>query len=169
MGDNMREDDIYIESLFDLLNLRFAPQPRPRNPEWLGGIEEIVALQKQFQIFQQGRSFRDSMALVNAGGFWNWRAKKRWYDLLSILDRFPSNIAGQNGNDAIVNALITNLASANPLPVYFKAHDGRLDDRVLVRDRDRPLFYLEQDYLTISLPLRPGTRRGVRRRRQQQP
>jgi hypothetical protein len=167
MGDMMREDDIYIESLLDLLNLRFAPTPRPRPGEWLGGIEEVVALQKQFEIFQQGRAFKDSVALLNAGGFWNSRAKKRWYDLLLLLGQLPSNRAGQNGNDAVISALITNLGSTNPLPVYFKAHDGRSDDRVLVRDRDRPLFYLEQDYLTISLPLRPRTRRGVRRRQQQ--
>jgi hypothetical protein len=164
MGAFMREDDIYIESLFDLLNLRFAPAPRPRAREWLGGIEEIAALQQQFDIFQQGRSFKDSVALLNAGGFWNWRAKKRWYDLLSILNELPSNRAGQNGNDAIVNALITNLAAANPLPVYFKAHDGREDERVLIRDRDRPLFYLQQDYLTVSIPLRPRATGGARRR-----
>jgi hypothetical protein len=164
MGMLMREDDIYIGSLFDLLNLRFGPTPTPRHREWLGGVEEIAVLQKQFEIFQQGRSFKDSVALLNAGGFWNWRAKKRWYDLLSILDQLSSNRAGQNGNDAIVNALVTNLALANPLPVYFKAHDGREDDRVLVRDRDRPLFYLQQDYLTISIPLRPRTTRRTRPR-----
>jgi hypothetical protein len=168
MGDMMREDDIFIENLFDLLNLRFAPAPRPRGGEWLGGIDEIASLQQHFGIFQQGRSFSDSVALLNAGGFWNWRARKRWYELLSILDRLPSNRAGQNGNDAIVDALITNLAGANPLPVYFKAHDGREDDRVLIRDRDRPVFYLEQDFLTISLPLRPRTRRGIRRIQQRQ-
>jgi hypothetical protein len=168
MGEMMREDDVYIESMFDLLNLRFCPTPRPRASEWLGGIEEMAALQKQFEIFQRDRSFRDSIALLNAGGFWNSRAKKRWYDLLSTLGELPSNQRGQTGNDAIVNALITNLGSPNPLPVYFTAHDSRLDDRVVVRDRDRPLFYLEQDYLTISLPLRPRRRRGVQRRQTRQ-
>jgi hypothetical protein len=165
MGDMMREDDIYIESLFDLLNIRFAPTPRPRPGEWLGGIEEIAALQRQFQIFQQGRTFKDSVALLNAGGFWNWRAKKRWYDLLSVLNQLPSNRTGQNGDDAIINALIANLAATNPLPVFFKAHDGRDDDRVLLRDRDRPLFYLNEDYLTVSIPMRPRrTVRAARRR-----
>jgi hypothetical protein len=168
MGDLMKEDDIFIESLFDLLNLRFAPTPTGRGAaEWLGGIEEVAVLQRQFQIFQQGRSFKDSVALLNAGGFWNWRAKKRWYDLLSILDRTPSNQAGQNGNEAIVNALIANLAPAAAilLPVYFKGHPASEDGRVLIRDGDRPLFYLEQNYLTVSIPLRPR-RRGRARPRQ---
>jgi len=165
MGDFMKEDDIFIESLFDVLNLRFAPTPRDRGAtEWLGGVEEIAALQKQFQIFRQGRSFKDSVAFLNAGGFWNWRAKKRWYDLLSDLVRRASNRVGQNGDEAIVNALIANLGVADPLPAFFKAHDLRDDDRVVIRERDRPLFYLERDYLTVSIPLVPRTRARARPR-----
>jgi len=151
----MVEDDIYISSLFDLLNLRFGPTQAI--PENLGGIEEMAALQKEFQIFKRGRSFRDSAAIMNLGGFWNAEAKTRWYRLLDDLKDYESNVTKQNGNDAIVNALIRNLASPKPLPVHFKAHDSRAEGerRVFVSREARPIFYMERDYLTISLPMKP--------------
>jgi len=156
MGDKMQEDDIYIASLFDVLNLRFAPTPEP---EWMGGIKEMTALQKEFKIFQKGRSFKDSVAFMNMGGFWNSRAKTRWYELLEDLEKYGSN-KGQNANDDIVTALIANLESRNPLPIYFKAHNYGDDKRVLIEDKNsRPIFYIATDYLTISIPMRPKRKR----------
>jgi len=162
MGWIMKEDDIYIGSLLDLLNLRFAPSPGD-GQEWFGGIDEIVALQKQFRIFQRKRSFKDSVALLNLGGLWSARAKNRWYALLEDLDSYKSNVDGMNGNDRIVHAIIENLASADPLPIYFKAHDSRASEaakRVIAGEEARPLFYLEQNYLTISLPMKPRSSRS---------
>jgi len=42
------------------------------------------------------------------------------------------------------------------LPVYFDLHDlasSADGNRVIITDRARPLFYMKQDYLVISLPL----------------
>ncbi len=155
MGRMMKEDDIFIDSLFDLLNLRFGPTEF--GADNFGGIVEMAALQKEFQIFKRGRSFRDSAAIMNLGGFWNARAKNRWYSLLADLKNYDSNIPKQNGNDAIVNALIKNLASEPPLPVYFKAHDSRGEGerRVIVGAEPHPLFYIDREYLTVSLPMKP--------------
>jgi hypothetical protein len=165
MGRRMMEDDIYIGSLFDLLNLRFAPSQGP-GPDNFGGIDEMAALQKEFQIFKRSRSFRDSAAIMNLGGFWNARAKNRWHRLLDDLKEYDSNQRGKNGNDAIVSALIKNLESADPLPVYFKAHDSRIagERQVFVSRERRPLFYIEQDFLTISLPMMPRPKAKQRRK-----
>jgi hypothetical protein len=161
MGAFMKEDDIYIASLLDLLNLRFAPSQD--GDEWFGGLEEMIALQKEFKIFKRGRSFKDSVRILNLGGFWNNRAKNRWYKLLEDLKKYKSNKAGENGDQSIVKALIKNLASNKPLPVHFEAHDSREPggDLVLVDQDPKPIFYIEEPpYLTISLPMKPKPKRS---------
>ena len=155
MGVYMKEDDLYISSMLDLLNLRFGPTQGLA--EDLGGIDEMVMLQKEFKVFKRGRSFRDSAAVLGLGGFWNMRAKNRWFLLLERLGDVASNIKGRNGNDAIVEALVANLAAKKPLPVHFKAHDAgvtKADAQVLIGLEPRPLFYDARDYLTVSLPMK---------------
>jgi hypothetical protein len=41
MGDFMRQDDILIPSLLDLLNLRFAPNTEDPKDDLVGGLDEI--------------------------------------------------------------------------------------------------------------------------------
>ena len=66
-----------------------------------------------------------------------------------------SDKPNENGDQRIVNALIANLARPDPLPCYMTAHE--MDDpehgQVIVTENHRPLFYIEQDFLTISLPM----------------
>jgi hypothetical protein len=168
MGKFMGPDDIYIEYLFELLNIRFSPTPveapddvdnfgKIPNPSF-GGIEEIVELQRDFQIFQLGRTFERSIAILNLGGQWNARVRNRWYALLADLVHYGSNVNGMNGNDAIVSSLIKNLGEKRVLPVYFKAHDSRKKNKriVIVGDEPKPIFYIDQEYLTISLPMKPA-------------
>jgi hypothetical protein len=162
MGQFMKDDDIYIGSQIDLLNLRFAPALE-READWFGGIDEMVALQKEFKIFQKGRSFRDSASILNLGGFYNVRAKNRWYTLLEHLADYQSDTVGINADIAIVTALIKNLESKSPLPVYFKPHDGRKPPKwqVMILSNDSPLFYIDQEYLTISLPMAPRRKKRM--------
>jgi hypothetical protein len=54
-----------------------------------GTIEEMTALQKEFQIFQEGRSFKDSVRILNLGGLWNWAAKNRYYKVLEYWGGCP--------------------------------------------------------------------------------
>ena len=110
MGRLMKEDDIFISGLFDLMNLRFGPSQGPG--EAFGGIEEMSALQKEFQIFQKGRSFRDCVAVLNLGGFWNARARNRWLKLIGELDQYDSDEPGVNGNDRIMN--MENISLTDP-------------------------------------------------------
>lgn len=153
MGWFMKEHDIYIGSMLDELNLRFAPSQGKDTHN--GGIEELVALQKEFKIFKKGRSFKTSVMALNLGAR-NNEVKNRWYDLIGALSKHDSNRPKQNGDVAIVNALIKNLAAKSPLPVYFTSHDmsGEKENaQVKIIDKSRPVHYLEQDYLTISLPM----------------
>lgn len=153
MGWFMKEHDIYIGSMLDELNLRFAPSQGMDTHN--GGIDEMVALQKEFKIFKKGRSFKTSVAALNLGAR-NNEVKNRWYDLLGSLGKHDSNRSKENGDVAIVNALVKNLASKAPLPVYFVSHDMRgekANAQVKITDKGRPVHYLEQDYLTISLPM----------------
>ncbi len=155
MGYFLQEHDIYVASLFDELNVRFAPSQG--KDSHYGGIEEMVALQKEFKIFKRGRSFKTSVSVLNIGAF-NNDLKNRWHRYLEKLDNYDSDRKGQNGDVAIVSALIKNLAASNPLPVYFTSHDmrGAAENRqVRVLENSRPLFYLEVDYLAISMPMQP--------------
>lgn len=172
MGKFMQDDDILIESFFELLNLRFAP-PLVEAPNAIdtehgihnlayGGVVEFAALQREFQIFRAGRSFRDSVAVLNLGGLWNSRARNRWYALLADLRNYGSNRDALNGDEAIVNALITNFAAKKLRPVYFKAHDSTIKNRRIVfvdeDDESNPIFYInppDPNYLTISIPMKP--------------
>jgi hypothetical protein len=157
MGRIMKEDDIFISGLFDLMNLRFGPSQGPK--EAFGGIEEMKYLQEEFQIFQRGRSLRDCVAVLNLGGFWNARARNRWLELIGDLVNYPSDEPGVNGNDRIMNMMIENLASDRPLPVLFQAHDSRSEDgrRVVVRTAPTGLFYMTQNYIIVSIPMLPKT------------
>ena len=154
MGYFLKEHDIYVGSLLDEFNVRFAPA-QGKDTQY-GGIQEMVALQKEFKIFKKGRSFRTSVSALNVGAF-NNDLKNRWHKYLDNLARHTSNKAGQNGDVAIVAALIKNLASKAPLPVYFMSHDLREDPRVIITDKARPLFYMSTDYMTISFPMQPAS------------
>ncbi len=161
MGVGVRPDDIYIFTFLDLFNLRFGPaeasRPGSRN---YGGIAEMAALQREFQIFKEGRPFVTSAALLGLGGLLNNPAKNRWFEVLGELPKFASDRPEENGDQRIVNALIANFKKAHPLPCVMRAHDGRESgaSRVFVAESDTPLFYFNQPQsLTISLPMRPST------------
>ena len=150
MGWFMKEHDIYIGSMLDELNLRFAPSQGLATHQ--GGIGEMVALQKEFKILKKGRSFKTSVAALNLGAR-NNEVKNRWLDLVGALNQHASNVPKQDGDAAIVNALVKNLAAKSPLPVYFTSHPMQENAQVKITDKSRPVHYLEQDYLTVSLPM----------------
>ena len=150
MGWFVKEHDIYIGSMLDELNLRFAPSQGLATLQ--GGVDEMVALQKEFKILKKGRSFKTSVAALNLSAR-NNEVKNRWLDLIGALSRHESNVPKMDGDAAIVNALVKNLASKAPLPVYFTSHPMQENAQVQITDKSRPVHYLEQDYLTVSLPM----------------
>jgi hypothetical protein len=154
MGHFMKEHDIYVGTLQEKLNLRFAPTLGSK--QQYGGLDEMVALQKEFEIFKEGRRFETSIAALNLTGLSNHDVKNKFHLYLASLRRVRSNISKQNGDAAIVGAIVKNLGAKKPLPVYFELHDMNASkdaNRVVVTERARPLFYMKQDYLVISLPL----------------
>jgi hypothetical protein len=156
MGMFMQEHDVYVGTMLDELNLRFAPSHSAK--EQHGGIDEMVELQKEFGIFKEGRPFWKSAQALHLGGSANHEVKNRFYDYLKFLRRQKSNVKGRNGDDAIVAAIAKNLASKKPLPVHFATHDmrGEGDAKgVIIRESHKPLFYMKNDYLSISLPSAP--------------
>ena len=150
MGWFMKEHDIYIGSMLDELNLRFAPSQGLATLQ--GGVDEMVALQQEFKILKKGRSFRTSVAALNLSAR-NNEVKNRWLDLIGALSKHESNVPKMDGDAAIVNALVKNLAAKAPLPVYFTSHPMQENAQVKITDKSRPVHYLEQDYLTVSLPM----------------
>jgi hypothetical protein len=156
VGFFMKHNDILIGSMLDRLNVRFAP---PQGKEkTFGGVEEMAALQKEFGIFKKGRPFSLSVSVLNLASY-NNDARNHWHDLLGNLNRHKSNKPGLDGDQAIVAALVKNLAAKKPLPVFFTSHDMRADkasERVIITDKGRPLFYMDLDYLVISLPMKPA-------------
>lgn len=154
MGFFMKEHDVYVGSLQESLNVRFAPTLKGKQMH--GGLDEMVALQKEFAIFKEGRSFESSIAALNLTGHYNVETKNRFLEYLRSLRKVKSNVTGKTGDKAIVEALVRNLGGKKPLPVYFELHDltaSKDSNKVLIVEKGRPLFYMNQDYLVVSLPL----------------
>jgi hypothetical protein len=161
MGDFLKEHDIYVDSFVNQLNLRFAPSQGLRTH--FGGMEEMIALQKEFKIFKKGRSFKTSISVLNVGSGMGNDAKNRLYEYFDNLANHDSNVTGQNGDVAIVNALIKNFAASSPLPVYFKHHDMRAEKgntRVLITPKARAVSYFPHDYLVISFPTKEASKKA---------
>lgn len=153
MGYFLKDHDIHVNGLLEQMNLRFAPSQGRKTH--FGGLEEMIELQKEFKIFKKGRPFRVSVAVLNIGGGHN-ELKTLMHQYLDNLSSHASEKPNQNGDEAIVAAMIRNLAAAEPLPVYFTFHDMRAEKgntRVLITERGRPLPFVARDYLTISLPM----------------
>ncbi|MBU2285485.1 MAG: hypothetical protein KKC85_03515 [Gammaproteobacteria bacterium] len=163
MGLFLGPDDLYIGSLLEMLNLIFGKyEPDPRlegdygDEPFLNGIDEVRAIQQEFGIFKPGRPLVESLRVLGAGGLMSPSVKRKWYRLLRDLDSYDSNV-GPKGGAAIVDALIAHLKAKAPLPVYFKAHysgDKVLGRRVYI-DTGRPVPYMSQEYLTVSIPMKP--------------
>jgi hypothetical protein len=150
MGMFLIDHDIYIGSFLEMLNLRFAPS----QAAGVGGVEEMAQLQKEFNIFSKSHTFRQCVSVLGLGGFWNWQAKNRWFELLDWLEKVPSETA-ENGSERIVSVIEENLASRTPSPIQFTSHDMTKEKGVLVRFADTPRFYFVEKFITISLPMGP--------------
>lgn len=153
MGFFMKEHDVYVGHLQEQLNLRFAPKLGKSNQH---GLAEMVKLQAEFGIFKEGRTFESSITALNLAGQTHQEVKDGFHDYLRSLRKVKSNMAGLSGDKAIVKSLVTNLSAKNPLPVYFDLHNlsqGDSGNRVIITPKGRPLFYMNQDYMVVSLPL----------------
>jgi len=159
MGMLIEPHEIYFGSFLERFNMRFGPAIPAGQSVWhAGGIAEIAALQKEFEIFRQGRSFLQSAALLGLTGEHGGPAKDRWLEYLTRLPGMRSDSDAMNGDQRIVQAIIENLKRDTPLPCFMRAYDGRTrEPGLVVVAEDQPLFQLEGvPFLTISLPMRPA-------------
>lgn len=155
MGYFMKDHDIYAGTMLDELNLRFAPSQGKESH--YGSVEEMVALQKEFKLFKKGRALKISCAALNLAAR-NNELKNLWLKYLGNLHKHESSLKGLDGDQAIVAAIVKNLAAAKALSIFFTSHDMRGDkanSQVKITGISQPIHYLEQDYLTISLPMQP--------------
>ena len=162
MGRIMGEDDIHIGTLLDAMNHSFAPAQLPENQEkpedYYGGIAELASLQREFGIFQEGRTFSRSMSLLGMGGMPNRRAHNRWLRLLEWLTRTKSTMGDLSGDAAIVKTIIENVSGSPSLPIHFTHHPAGADPTVKISGPVQSLHYVHQDFIQISLPLEPRPR-----------
>lgn len=122
-----------------VLNSRFAPG----DP-----LKEMIAIQKEFDVFSLGHSLASTSSLLNIAPP---QAKDRrgWFKFCNHLKDVPSDRKGMTAHDRVITAVRDDLASANPLPIYFTWHPGVK----LEVSKGYPLSFSKTEYLIISAPV----------------
>jgi hypothetical protein len=135
--------DHSVPGMHARMNSRFAPG----DP-----LNEMVALQKEFQIFSLKHSLRKSFALLHiAPDFADEREGfSKYYDWLKR--KSGSDIRGMNGHDRIITVIKNELESKKPLPIYFTSHLATPRNIKVLSSVKAPLHFSSQKYRTISLP-----------------
>jgi hypothetical protein len=133
------------------LNDRFAPGD---------AIEEMAALQKEFDIFNRHRSLARACALLNIVPP-DSKDRRGWFKYLDHLKRTGSERDGQpvemNGHDFVVMTLKENLESGSAMPVFFTWHPKRADPLVNIRYGQAYVFS-EDKFIIVEGPIQlaPG-------------
>jgi hypothetical protein len=127
------------------LNRRFEPGD---------AITEMVALQREFEVFSSAHDLRQSFALLGLVPT-DWAERKRWYNFLEYLKSYGSDLADVNGHDRVIKAIADNLSSEAPLPVTIRCHSAEENPRVTVSTGMPVIFSLQQHWV-ISIPTTPG-------------
>jgi hypothetical protein len=140
MGEFVKRQQTTGEVLHNI-NRRFAPgEP----------LQEMVQIQKEFQVFSSKHSLQQSYRLLNVGPS-DYTERPGVNRALERLKLVPSDVNGVNGHDRIVKARQENLESSQPLPMFNKTHKGTDDKRVIVT-RGKPIPHEDQEYMIISIP-----------------
>ncbi|SDS92170.1 hypothetical protein [Bradyrhizobium canariense] len=126
------------------LNKRFAPEQ----------LDEMVSLQKEFKIFSNKHSLRQSFALLGIVPD-DQAERPRWFNFLDKLHTYKSDLAGVKGDDQVINALAAAFEAKKPLPVFFRVHLASEDDRITVT-RGQPVLFSHIEYSIISIPVTPA-------------
>jgi hypothetical protein len=127
------------------MNSRFAPgEP----------LQEMVQVQKEFQVFSSKNSLQQSYRLLNVGPS-DYTERPGYNRYLERLRRVPSDVANVSGHDRIIQARQQNLESSAPLPMFNKTHRSEDDKRVTVT-RGKPVPHEDQEYMIISTPTIPS-------------
>jgi hypothetical protein len=133
-------EDPNVPGIQTLLNNRFGPG----DP-----IKEMVAMQKEFKIFDMNHSLRSVARLINVVPS-DSKARASWLKYIGHLKDVPSEAQGVSAHDRIITALKENLESKSFLPVWFGWHPGT---KLTVTNNDQPLIFSKTRYLRISVPV----------------
>jgi len=147
---NITRDETTADILYQV-NRRFAPGDQ---------LREMVAIQKEFQVYSDKYSLRQAARLMHVGPG-DSRERHRWFAYLDLLKTYPSDLDGVNGHDRVVRARQENLESDAPLPMFVKTHLAADDDRVTV-SVGRPVPHETLEYVIISIPTIPAGDRASR-------
>ncbi len=139
--------DVAVPEVQTELNNRFAPG----HP-----LEEMIAIQKEFDIFSHRHSLAQISSLLNIAPL-DPSQRKGWFKYLGHLKRVPSDEKDVNAHDRVVTALKHNLESKNPMPVFFTWHPETEQPELTV-SRGNALVFSTTKYIMISAPiaLAPG-------------
>ena len=133
-------EDPHVPGIQNLLNERFGPG----DP-----IKEMVALQKEFDVFELSHSLRSIARLLNVVPA-DSKARANWLKYIGHLKDVASDKQGVSAHDRIIGALKENLESKSFLPVWFGWHVGT---KLTVTHDDQPLVFSKTRYLRISVPV----------------
>jgi hypothetical protein len=114
-------------------------------------IDEMIELQREFEIFAPRRSLRNSYDLIGIRPT-DHGERRRWYIALEQrLRSYDSERPNLNGYDRLILAYVENFNDAKPLPIFMQCHAAKDDPRLLV-SKGRPVIFIPEDYLIISVP-----------------
>ncbi|HXY89440.1 MAG TPA: hypothetical protein VEH75_02340 [Xanthobacteraceae bacterium] len=117
-------------------------------------IQELIGLQKEFKIFGNNHSLRNSFALLNIAPP-PGEERNRWYSYLDQLQKYGSDKSGVSGHDRIVQEIAKNLESSEPLPMRLAVHHAK-DSKAVKVAVETPIIFSPQKYLVVSVPVGPG-------------
>ena len=137
-------NDSTTSDILAKLNQRFEPDQ----------LEEMVSLQKEFKIFSNKHSLRQSFALLGIVPD-DKPERPRWFAFLDKLHTYKSDLAGVKGDDQVINALAGAFEATKPSPVFFRVHLASEDDRITVT-RGKPVLFSHVEYSVISIPITPA-------------
>jgi|HubBroStandDraft_5_1064220.scaffolds.fasta_scaffold59470_3 hypothetical protein len=145
------EDDTTLDVLA-MLNKRFGPSV----------IKDMIALQKEFGIFNTDHPLQDSFRLLGIEPC-DRVERERWYHFLNKLKKYPSDVPELNGYQRVIVAFEQALLPPppfpprSPLPVFVTVHKMSDDPRVTFDFKGgRPLIFSVQTYRILSIPTKPG-------------
>ena len=133
------------------LNKRFGPDD----------IEEMVALQKEFNIFTSDHLLEDSFKLLDIVPC-DRLERDRWFKFLGMLKDYESDLPDVNGYNRVILAFeqaltVTPHIPPRPaLPVFVDVHAMAKDPRVTFLLEGFPLIFSVQPYRILSIPTKPG-------------
>src|SRR5437868_6718428 len=102
------QDDTTLDVLAKL-NRRFGP----------GGINEMVALQKEFGIFSGDHTLEDSFRLLGIVPC-DHVERDRWFHFLETLKKYPSDVPSLNGYKRVIAAFEQALIPVRHIPVGLR-------------------------------------------------